>query len=132
MLLVDAEAPVLLTPWAHLQQRDGWINPAVPDNHCQLMVQLLEAWFLADKDALKAYYGQGFNPNPIPGNPDVERIAKATVMTAMEIATRNTQKGGYRKIRDASRLLERIRPAVVRAKSPHCDRLFTELSEQIH
>jgi len=96
------------------------------------MVQLLEAWFLADKDALKSYYGQGFNPNPIPGNPNAEQIAKATVMTAMEIATRNTQKGAYRKIRDASRLLERIRPAFVRAKSPHCDRLFTELSEQIH
>jgi hypothetical protein len=92
---------------------------------------LLEAWFLADKDALNAYYGQGFNPNPIPGNPNVEQIAKATVVDAMEIATRNTQKGKYRKIRDASRLLERISPTVVRAKSPHCDRLFTELSDQM-
>ena len=81
-------------------------------------------------DSSKAYYGQGFNPNPIPENPNVEQIAKATVMTAMEIATRNTQKGEYRKIRDASRLLERISPAVVRAKAPHCYRLFTELSEQ--
>jgi hypothetical protein len=80
---------------------------------------LLEAWFLADKDALKAYYGQGFNPNSIPGNPNVEQIAKATVATAMENATRNTQKGEYWKIRDASRLLERISPDVVRAKSPH-------------
>jgi len=131
VLLVDAEAPVLLTPWAHLQQRDGWISSSVPDNHCHLMVQLLEAWFLADKDALKSYYGQGFNSNPIPGNPNVEQIAKATVASAMGIATRNTQKGEYRKIRDASRLLERISPAVVRVKSPHCDRLFTELSEQI-
>ena len=91
------------------------------------MVQLLEAWFLADQDALQAYYGQGFNPNPIPANPNVEQIAKATVVAAMGIATRNTQKGEYRKIRDASRLLERISPAVVRARSPHCDRLFTEL-----
>jgi hypothetical protein len=45
---------------------------------------LLEAWFLADKDALKACYGQGFNPNSIPGNPNVEQIAKATVATARE------------------------------------------------
>lgn len=130
VLLVDAEAPVLSAPWAHLQQRDGWITPSVPDKHCHLMVQLLEAWFLADQDALKAYYGQGFNANSIPGNPNVEQIAKATVMAAMENATRHTQKGKYQKIRDASRLLERISPAVVRAKSPHCDRLFTGLSEQ--
>ena len=26
VLLVDAEAPVVLGPWAHLQQGDGWIS----------------------------------------------------------------------------------------------------------
>lgn len=34
LLLVDSEAPVSRTPWAHLLARDGWPRPAAGDEHC--------------------------------------------------------------------------------------------------
>lgn len=128
VLLVDAEAPVTATPWAHLKSRDGCDNPGVNDDCCHLMVQTMEAWFIADADALAAYYGQGFLRSAIPANPNVESIAKAAIETALVNATRHTGKQKYKKIQDASRLLERMDPAVVRGKAPHCDRLFTLLA----
>lgn len=128
VLLVDAEAPVIATPWAHLKIRDGWDNPGVNDDSCHLMVQTMEAWFIADADALASYYGQGFHRGAIPANPNVESIAKAAIETALVNSTRHTGKQKYNKIQDASRLLERIDPDIVRAKAPHCDRLFTLLA----
>jgi hypothetical protein len=95
------------------------------------MVQIQEAWLIADRDTLAAYYGQGFNHNSIPSNQNVEQIAKSRVVAALEEASRNTQKGQYRKIRDAARLLERIDPAIVRGKAPHCERLFNVLAERM-
>jgi hypothetical protein len=127
VLLVDAEAPVTATPWAHLKSRDGWDNPGVNDDCCHLMVQTMEAWFIADGDTLASYYGQGFLHSAIPANPNVENIAKTTIETALANSTRHTNKKKYTKIRDASCLLERIAPAVVRGKAPHCNRLFTVL-----
>ena len=40
------------------------------------MVQCMEAWFLADKDSLAAYYGNNFKQNALPARPDIENIAK--------------------------------------------------------
>lgn len=61
VLLVDAEGPVVQSPRVHLQQRDGWQIQGVSDEQCHLMVQIMESWLLADRDALRAFYGAGFN-----------------------------------------------------------------------
>jgi hypothetical protein len=128
ILLVDAEAPVTGTPWAHLNGRDGWPIPGATDDHCHLMVEMLESWLIADVNTLATYYGQGFHWNSIPKNQNVEAIPKAAINTALVNSTRHTQKGEYKKIRDASRLLAVIDAAVVRGKAAHCDRLFTLLA----
>ena len=60
VLLVDAETPVSRTPWAHLLARDGWQSPPVDDEQCHLMTQCIEAWLLADRGALRKFYGAGF------------------------------------------------------------------------
>jgi hypothetical protein len=60
VLLVDAEAPVNGAASAHLQARDGWDLGFASDQAVHLMVQTMEAWIVADPDALAAYYGQGF------------------------------------------------------------------------
>ena len=124
VLLVDSEAPVTNEPWAHLAARDAWLNPGVADDRCHLMVQSMESWLIADRDALLAYYGQGFNPNPIPGNADVESIDKEIVAAALREATRRTQKGEYHKIKHGAALLGRINHESVRRRARHCDRLF--------
>ena len=59
ILLVDSEGPVGKSPWQHLAERvgDQWRRPdAVADDQAQLMVEVMESWFFADKAALIAYY----------------------------------------------------------------------------
>src|SRR5271166_6121697 len=55
LLLVDSEEAVATDPWAHLAARKGdeWKRPeGATDDQAQLMVQVMEAWFLADREVL--------------------------------------------------------------------------------
>ena len=78
ILLVDSEGPVEApSAWAHLHARDGWQRPAVTiEDQAHLMVQCMEAWFLADREALIEFYGQGFLAGSLPGQPNIEQIPK--------------------------------------------------------
>ncbi len=78
------------------------------------MAQAMEAWLIADIETLSAFYGAGFYRNSIPANPDVEQINKNQLEPSLRAATRDTQKGEYRKIRHAHRLLEIIDVGIVR------------------
>jgi len=126
-LLVDSEGPVSQTPWRHL----SWDTCGKDDNHCHLMVQMMEAWFIADADKLKEFYGRGFNETAIPRDTDIERIEKSRLDSALKEATRNTSKKTYDKTRDAPKLLAIISASKVRAASQHCNRLFNILTAQI-
>ena len=79
VLLVDSETAIAGTAWQHLGRRDG-DNSSRPtsalDDQAQLMVQVMEAWFLADQDAPSAYYGQGFLSNSLPRQQNIELIEK--------------------------------------------------------
>lgn len=131
VLLVDAEAPVKMSPWEHLKNRDNWELPEIDDRYCHLMVQAMEAWFIADIDTLKKFYGQGFKENAIPKNSNVETIDKDSLEPCLKNATSNTSKGEYQKIKHASKLLELLNTSKVRSASPHCDRFFSLLMEMI-
>ncbi len=89
----------------------------------------MEAWFIADIDTLKKFYGQGFRENLIPRNPNVEKIDKDLLESSLKAATRDTSKGEYRKIQHASKLLEQLDVAKVRNAAPNCNRLFTTLTQ---
>jgi hypothetical protein len=130
VLLVDSEGPVSTAPRQHLRQRDNW-DVEMPEEHCHLMVQVMEAWIVADRAGLRDFYGQGFRQSAIPKTEDVERIDKARLVEALSRASRDTQKGTYHKIRHAARLLERIDPHVVRSRARHCERLFATLKKVI-
>lgn len=129
VLLVDSEGHLDHTPWAHLKNRDNWDSLGTDDTHCYLMVQTMEAWLIADVDALRSYYGSGFQESAIPRNPNVEEIDKASLESALEIASRNTSKGEYHKTRHASQLLERLNVIKVRNASKECDRFFRKLAQ---
>jgi hypothetical protein len=133
VLLVDAEAPVTKnSPWEHLKFRDNWDKPTgVDDDNCHLMVQTMEAWFIADIETLRAYYKQGFQESGIPKTRNVETIHKEGTNNKLErilkTATANTIKKEYHKINHASELLGRIDANKVCQASPYCDRLFKTL-----
>ena len=128
VLLVDSEGPVSDPPRQHLQKQDGWTT-ALSEEHCQLMVQTMEAWLVADVDALAGFYGDEFRRNAIPQRADVEEIDKDSLRPALVAATRHTQKGPYHKTRHGFKLLGLIEPVTVRSKAKHCKRLFETLTK---
>ena len=133
VLLVDSEDPVAESsgPWLHLSTRDRWTKPdEATDENAHLMVQCMEAWFLADKDNLAAYFGHGFNRNALPGRPKIEDVAKEDVLQGLKNATRQCKKGEYGKGRHSFDILERIDPAQVTIASPHADRLIQTMREK--
>ena len=130
-LLVDSEGSVDDGdgPWAHLKKRDNWKQPVgTTDENAHLMVQCMEAWFLADKEALASYFSQGFNSKLLPSSRNIEEVAKADVLNRLEKATRQSQsKGEYGKGRHSFELLSKIDPAKVMDASPYAKRLVDTL-----
>jgi hypothetical protein len=83
------------------------------------MVQAMEAWFFADREAVAAYYGQGFRPNALRGDErNVEIILKDDLVPSLISATTGTKtKGAYQKVRHGFDLLAMISPEKVEAGS---------------
>ena len=131
LLLVDSEEAFSGTPWAHLKARDNWDRPdGVTDDHAFLMVQCMEAWFLADRDCLKEYFGQGFTETSLSGNADVETIPKSMIFQSLKMATRNSaKKGEYGKGKHSFEILGRIDPSKVRDVALNADRLLKKLED---
>jgi hypothetical protein len=130
VLLVDSEEQVVSPEWIHLKNRDRWTLTQDDKDHCFLMVRLMEAWLLADMDAVEGYYGQGFRRITIPFG-GVEGIEKEDVLGFLKDATRDTQKRDYHKARHGPELLEIVDSSKVRAAAPHCERLFSSLETLI-
>ncbi len=92
---------------------------------------MMEAWFLADVSALKAYYKKGFNETALPKDINVERIDKVRIESALKEATRHTSKKQYHKTKHAPEILRLIDVGKVRSAAPHCERLFKTLADLI-
>lgn len=128
ILLVDSEEAVAAETGdnqrdsgvrvAHLAGRDGWDLRASSPACIHLMVQCMEAWIVADPDALARFYGQRFARRILPARQNLEEERKQDVCSKLERATRSTQKGKYEKIKHASQLLQRIDTAKVAQRCP--------------
>jgi hypothetical protein len=127
-LLVDSQKPVSdgVGPWTHLDCDSLGLD----DSHCHLMTQAMEAWLIADLEALKEVYGKGFGENALPKSP-VEQIAVKDLIDSLKKATANTQKGKYHKTRHAPEILKKLNVAKIRQAAPYCDRLFKTLEEKL-
>jgi len=128
ILLIDSEGPTYSA--AETCKKNNWDE--VHTTSIFWMVQMMEAWFHADKDAVESYYGErDFNRKALKPNPEVEQIPKKDLLEGLKSATKNTSKGPYHKTAHAPRLLERINPLLVRKASPNCDRLFASLEKAL-
>ena len=137
VLLVDSEDPIAegVGPWAHLRKRqeDRWTKPVgATDQHAHLMVQCMEAWFLADREKLSTLFGNGFRPRALPGQAAIEQIPKRDILAGLENATRDCgTRRGYRKGRDSFEVLARLDPERVTTASPHAARLMETLRARL-
>ncbi|MCK5244231.1 MAG: DUF4276 family protein [Desulfobacterales bacterium] len=134
LLLVDSEAPVQPQhqnkPWQHLKDEDGWDIPRnTMEEQAHLMVQCMETWFLANQTCLQTFFGQGFNDNALPHNPNIESVDKTQLFEGLKNATRHTQKGEYGKASHSFKILEKLNLAAVTERSPWAKRLIDKLGE---
>jgi len=129
ILLVDSEGPVAAQDaWAHLHTRDGWQPPAgTIEDQAHLMVQCMEAWFLADREALATFYGPGFLAGSLPGQQNIEQIPKRSLLPILKHASKHTSKGSYHKTRHGFTILAEIDPQRLRHASSYAGRLFDVL-----
>lgn len=131
ILLVDSEGKVTLPRWEHLRRQDRWDIPDLPEDHCHFMVRTIEAWLVADPEALASFYGQGFRRSALPQQEDVEAVEKDDLMAKLSRAVRDTSKGTYKKIDHCAEILKRLDRQKVRSRARHCDLLFTTLEARI-
>ena len=129
VLLVDSEGPVRKgqSVWEHLQHSDGWRPPAgVDDNQAYLMVQAMEAWLTADWDALREYFGRGFNENRLPGQSDPEQIPPNRLQSSLKDASSGCGRP-YAKGRVSFEILGRVDARKVEERCSHAKALFCYL-----
>ena len=129
LLLVDSEDSVGPdhSVWQHLQARDGWDRPiGAGDDDAFLMVQVMETWFLADRDTLRNYFGAQFAENALRQWPQLEAVPKQTVLDALQRATARCQKP-YAKGKISFELLAQVDPTRVEAVCPHAKALLDRL-----
>ncbi len=134
VLLVDSEGPLPAEKVGmpvlsaqdrklHLEKRDHWDLSEVDPEQIHLMVQCMEAWIVADLEALAEFYGQGFRKQDLPLRQDLEEEPKAEILDKLARATRQTSKGEYSakrgaKIRYAGKLLKLIDGEKVALRCP--------------
>lgn len=137
ILFVDSEGPIKdnIKRWNYLKERkeDCWNKPDNADeNNVHFMVQCMESWFIADKECLANFFGQGFISNALPNNPNIEKISKSDIFNSLKNATRNTKsKGKYGKGSHSFDILSLIDPIKVCNASTHANIFVTLLKDKL-
>ena len=138
LLLVDSEDLVEEngeSPWKHFLKRKGdehWTKPlSAADNDVHLMVCCMESWFLADRETLKNYFGQGFNEKSLRHEKNlIESIPKQDVLDGLKKATKNCKtKFVYGKSEHSFALIALIDPQKIEKASPWAEKLLKKLRE---
>lgn len=132
ILLVDSEGPIKdgSTPWNHVKNQSGgsWNKPAgANDEDLHFMVECMENWFLADRDALSDFFGPKFNVKKLPSNTKVEEISKNDIHESLKKETRDSKKGSYSKGNHSFEILASLNSSKIRDAAPYANRFFNRL-----
>jgi hypothetical protein len=132
ILLKDSEGPDSGALSASFCEHNQWDK-----SHAESifwMVEMMESWFHADKDALERFYSLGFRRNALKANPKVEQISKKDLKDGLSAATKGTLKGDYydHKTSHGPALLASIKPELVQAAAPHCKKLFQDVLRRLN
>lgn len=135
VLLIDSEAPV-----AHaasmirtLRNESFWDRDVdCGDDQIHLMVQAIEAWFVADQQAFIKYFGRDFNSNALPSPQNAESTSPNELMAAIRNGLRRTQRRrDYDKVSDGLKLLQLIDEDTVSQNCQHFRRLIAFLDQAL-
>ena len=95
------------------------------------MVSCMESWFIGDREALAAFFGDGFKDSRLPPSTrPVEGIPKDDVFNALSSATQDC-KSKYEKGENSFRILEKIHPSIVTEKSPWAKRFVDQVKRKM-
>jgi Domain of unknown function (DUF4276) len=130
LLLVDSEGPLVgRTAWEHLKASDDWDRPTgASDDQAFLMVQVMETWFLADRELLRRHFGASLHDNALRAWPSLEGVPKNDVLSALGRATADCDPP-YSKGKISFKLLAQLSPHQVEAACPNARRLLDRLRE---
>ncbi len=145
ILLVDSEGKISQdqSPWQYLEtnKQDKWQSLNLSDDHCHLMVQTMEAWFIADLETLRQFYGDNFVDtkiiNGLENDKDnIENVTKYNLQKWIEHATKHCKNidgssKKYNKSQHPPKLLAIINVEKVRKKCYWCNRIFRTLIKLI-
>ncbi|HBT77993.1 MAG TPA: hypothetical protein DEB39_13955 [Planctomycetaceae bacterium] len=138
ILLVDSEELVAencSSAWEHFKNREGdkhWMKPAnAGDDDAHMMVCCMESWFLADREKLRRYFGQGFKDAKLPNTAKgIENVSKNDVLGDLKRATKECKtKFIYDKGSHSFDLIGQIDPERVDQAGPWTKKLFDKLRE---
>lgn len=136
LVLVDSEGPVnAASSWTHLERQvaGAWARPAgVAEEQGHLMVQCMESWLLADRQALAKFFGQGFGDKALPGNPNIEEVSKRDLFAGLAAASKRSKNGAYRKGAHSFQLLASLDVAKVTEASRWARRFFDTMKTWPH
>ena len=129
ILLVDSEEADDGKLEIRLRAKRNWRVPrnARTKHRICWMVQCMETWLIADRAALRGYYGRKLHEKSLPRNQDVESIPKIDVLKALIRAT----KSQYDKGTHTAKILLLLDPDVVCGAAPHCKRLREIIARQV-
>lgn len=133
ILLVDSERAVVqgANSWQHLATApDKWAKPAgAAEDQAHLMVQCMETWLVADRLALKKFFGKDFKERSLPNNTKLETVSKDDVQKSLAEASQPC-KTKYKKGQTSFELLATIDPAALKSL-PHFQRLYETLDAKL-
>ena len=93
-----------------------------------MMVQVMETWFLADRQLLKSYFGNQLRENRFKAWPALEDVPKQTIIDALTGATADCSKV-YAKGKVSFEILQDLDPDRVENACPHAKQLLERLRE---
>lgn len=136
VLLIDSEKPVVNTTQTirDLRSHNSWdAGVACADEQINFMVQAMEAWFIADPQALTERFGQNFRINALPNSQNAESTTPGELVAAIrrELRRISARRRDYDKVADGAKLLQLIDPARVSQRCPHFKRLMDFLAQNI-
>jgi hypothetical protein len=119
MLLVDSEDVVTLTAWEHVLRRDAWDRPRdAADPQLQFMKTCMETWIVADRAALRRYFGSHLRESALPPLVELESRSRADIQDALARSTAACPLGAYRKGAVSFKILAQLDPRELRVRLP--------------